>query len=330
MKNSVNRFTRLLVIFTAVSLMGLCLIGFGGLALAADYPSKKIELVVAFEPGGGSDTFGRAVAQFAQKYVGQSIFVSNRAGGAGAIGFNYGAKAKPDGYVLTLGVTTLTIAPHITKGYPVTINDFEPLALLAVVPSCLSVSVDSKYKNLEDFIADAKSRPGKVRLGTAGTGSPWHLSGGALAEATGTDLSFVPYKGAGPAITALLGKHIDSVITSAAEIYPHVKSGKVKTLTMVSKDRFKAMPDVPTTVELGYDADVVAWRGLVAPKGTPKKTVDFLISAIEKMSKDPEFLKFMGSIGVDINMVAGDDFGKWMAKKDKDYGALAKMAGLAK
>jgi len=328
MKKTKGRLIRLLGIFTAASLLGLSLLT--GLALADNYPSKKIELVVAFNPGGDSDTFGRAVAQYGEKYAGQPIFVTNRTGGAGAVGFNYGAKAKPDGYVLTLAVTTLTIAPHITKGYPVTIKDFEPLALLSVVPSCISVGKDSKYKDLKDVIKDAKSRPGKLRLGTAGTGSPWHLSGAALGKAAGVKLSFVPYKGAGPAITALLGNHIDTVITSAAEIYPHVKSGKVRCLAMVADKRFAAMPDVPTTVEMGLDADVVAWRGLVAPKGTPKKIVDFLISAITKTSKDPDFLKFMKSIGVEIDLVAGDAFGKWMAKKDKDYGELAKMAGLAK
>jgi tripartite-type tricarboxylate transporter receptor subunit TctC len=328
MKKTKSRFIRLLGVFAAAGLLGLVLSG--GLALADKYPSKKIELVVAFEPGGDSDTFGRAVAQYGEKYVGQTIFVTNRTGGAGAIGFNYGAKAKPDGYVLTLAVTTLTIAPHITKGYPVTIKDYEPLALLSVVPSCISVPKDSKYKDIKDVIKDAKARPGKVRLGTAGTGSPWHLSGAALGKAAGVNLSFVPYKGAGPAITALMGNHIDTVITSAAEIYPHVQSGKLRSLAMVADKRFPAMPNVPTTVEMGIAADVVAWRGVVAPKGTPKPIVDHLIAAITKMSKDPDFLKFMKSIGVDIDLVAGDAFGKWMAKKDKDYGELAKMAGLAK
>ena len=183
MKKTIGNFSRLVLLLTAVGVLSVCLLG--GFALAGDYPDKKVELVVAFKPGGGSDTFARAFAQYGQKYLGQPIFVVNRAGGAGAIGFNYGAMAKPDGYTVTLAVTTLTIAPHITKGYPVTIKNFKPLALLAVVPSCISVPADSKYKNLDDFIKEAKARPGKVRLGTAGTGSPWHLSGAALAKAAG-------------------------------------------------------------------------------------------------------------------------------------------------
>jgi putative tricarboxylic transport membrane protein len=301
-----------------------------GFAVAGEYPNKKVELVVAFKPGGGSDTFGRAFAKFGGKYVGKPLFVVNRAGGAGAIGFNHGAKAKPDGYCLTLAVTTLTIAPHITKGYPVTIDDFEPLALMATVPSCVSVPAGSKYKTLADLIKDAKAKGGQVRLGTAGTGSPWHLSGAALAKAADVQFSFVPYKGAGPAIVALLGEHIDAVITSASEIYPHVQSGKARSLAMVSEKPFPAMPDVPTTISLGYDADVVAWRGLTAPKGTPKQVVDYLITAIEKTSKDSDFLKFMKSKGITIDLVTGDAFGKWMVKKNNDYGQLAKMAGLAK
>jgi len=302
----------------------------GGFAVAGEYPDKKVELVVAFKPGGGSDTFGRAFAKFAAEYVGQPIFVVNRTGGAGAIGFSYGAKAKPDGYCLTLAVTTLTIAPHITKGYPVTIDDFEPLALMATVPSCISVPAGSKYKTLADLIKDAKAKGDRFRLGTAGTGSPWHLSGAALAKATGVQFSYVPYKGAGPAIVALLGEHIDAVITSASEIYPHVQSGKARSLAMVSEKPFPAMPDVPTTVSLGYDADVVAWRGLTAPKGTPKEIIGYLISSIEKTSKDPDFLKFMKSKGITIDLVTGDAFGKWLVKKNNDYGQLVKMAGLSK
>lgn len=327
--NRLKKWNLLLTILTVAILAGICL--FSGPALAAgDYPTKKIELVVAFNPGGGSDTFGRAFAKYSEKYIGQTMFVTNRTGGAGAIGFNHGAKAKKDGYVLTLAVTTLTIAPHITKGYPVTVDDFEPLALLATVPSCVSVYTESKYRTLEALIKDAKAKAGKFRLGTAGTGSPWHLSGAALAMAADVKLSFVPYKGAGPAIVALLGKHIDAVITSAGEILPHVQSGKARTLAMVAEKRFAALPDVPTTVEMGYDADVVAWRGLVAPKGTPKAIVNFLISAIEKTAKDPGFLKFMKSRGITIDPVLGNAFGKWLVKKNSDYAKLAKMAGLSK
>ena len=323
-----KRWKGLVTVSTAAALMVVLIVV--GPAFAGDYPTKKVELVVAFKPGGGSDTFGRAFAKFGGKYVGQPIFVVNRTGGAGAIGFSHGAKAKPDGYCLTLAVTTLTIAPHITKGYPVTIDDFEPLALMATVPSCVSVPAASKYKTLAELIKDAKAKGGQFRLGTAGTGSPWHLSGAALAKAAGVQFSFVPYKGAGPAIVALLGEHIDAVITSASEIYPHVQSGKARTLATVSEKPFPAMPDVPTTVSLGYDADVVAWRGLTAPKGTPKEIVGYLISAIEKTAKDSDFLKFMKSKGITIDLVTGDAFGKWLVKKNSDYGQLAKMAGLAK
>jgi putative tricarboxylic transport membrane protein len=325
-----HRISRLARLAALVALGALAISGMAAPAQAAGYPDKKIELIVAFNPGGGSDTFGRAVAKFGEKYIGAPVFVTNRAGGAGAIGFVYGAKAKPDGYTLTLAVTTLSIAHHITKGYPVSYKDYEPLALLAVVPSCLSVPADSKYKTLADLIKDAKSRPGKVRLGTAGTGSPWHLAGAALAQATGISLSFVPYKGAGPAITALLGHHLDCTVTSAAEIYPHVQTGKVRTLAMIAEKRFPAMPKVPTTVELGINADVVAWRGLVAPKGTPQPVLKHLIVAIDKLSKDQAFLKFLASKGISLQIVTGQKFGAWLKKKDQDYGALAKMSGLAK
>ncbi|BEQ16996.1 ABC transporter substrate-binding protein [Desulfoferula mesophila] len=301
-----------------------------GAAVAGDYPDKKIELVVAFNPGGGSDTFGRAVARFGEKYVGQPIFVTNRAGGAGAIGFVYGAKAKPDGYTLTLAVTTLTIAPYMTKGYPVTYKDYAPLALLAVVPSCISVSAESKYKTLQDFLKDAKAQPGKMRVGTSGTGSPWHLAGAALGNAAKVNFSFVPYKGAGPTITALMGGHIDSAITSAAEIFPHVQAGKVRVLAIIADKRFPVLPDVPTTIELGLKANVVAWRGLVAPNKTPKDRVTYLIKAITKLSEDKEFLDFMAKNGVTPHLITGEKFGQWLKVQSEDYANLVKLTGLVK
>lgn len=309
----------------------LVLLAFLGqaVALAQEYPKKKIELVVAFKPGGGSDTIGRAVAHYGSKYIGQPIFVTNRVGGSGAIGFSYGARAKPDGYVLTFIVTTLTIAPHVTKGYPVTYEDFEPIALIAVVPSCLSVRSDSKYKTLQDFIKDARAHPGKIRVGQAGTGTPWHLAGEALASAAGIKLTYVPYKGAGPSIVALLGGHLDATITSASEIYPHVKAGKCRALAIIAEKRFPAMPDVPTTIELGYNADVVAWRGIAAPKGTPKEVVDYLINGFEKMSKDEGFVNFLKSIGTSVQFVKGEAFRQWLAKKHKEYGKIAEKAGIA-
>ncbi|MCF8096705.1 MAG: tripartite tricarboxylate transporter substrate binding protein [Desulfarculaceae bacterium] len=317
-----------LVALGSACLVALCC--FTGTAMAGDYPNKKIELVVAFKPGGGSDTFGRAVARFGEKYVGQPIFVTNRAGGAGAIGFVYGAKAKPDGYTLTLAVTTLTIAPHITKGYPVTYKDYAPLALLAVVPSCISVPADSKYQTLQDLLKDAKARPGKMRVGTAGTGSPWHLAGAALGSAAKVNFSFVPYKGAGPAITALMGGHIDSAITSAAEIFPHVQGGKLRVLAIIAEKRFPVLPNVPTTIEMGLDADVVAWRGLVAPKDTPKERVDYLIKAIDKLAQDKDFLDFMAKKGISPQLVTGEKFGQWLKKKSQDYANLCKVSGLVK
>jgi tripartite-type tricarboxylate transporter receptor subunit TctC len=305
------------------------LMSWQNLAFARDYPKKKIELVVAFKPGGGSDTLGRAVAHYGKKYIGQTIFVTNRTGGAGAVGFNYGASAKPDGYVLTFIVTTLTIAPHITKGYPVTYKDFEPVALIAVVPSCISVRADSKYKTLQDFIQDAKARPGEIRVGQAGTGSPWHLAGGSLIEAANIKFSSVPYKGAGPSITALLGGHLDATVTSAGEIFPHVKAGKVRTLAIIAQKRFDVLPGVPTTLELGYNADVVSWRGIAAPKGTPQKIVDYLVNGFEKMSKDQEFIDFLKSRGINLQFVKGEAFRQWLVKKHQEYGKIAKSAGLA-
>lgn len=294
----------------------------------AKYPSKRIEMVIPFAPGGGTDRVGRAWANFVEPYLGQTVFCTNRTGGSGAIGFAYGARAKPDGYTVTMLVTTLTTAPHTIKDYPVTYQDFTPLALYISVPSCISVRSDSPFKTVQELVAYAKAHPGELKINNSGTGSNLHLGAVAFANAAGIDLNIIPYKGSGPSLVAALGGHVDVCITDASEVYQHVQAGKMRPLLILGSERYKYMPDVPTGKELGYDILVGSFRGVGAPKGLPKDVYDTLLDACTKVAKDEKFNAFMKEFGQEVYFLKGEAFGKWLKTTSDTYGKAAKAAGL--
>ena len=294
----------------------------------AKYPTKRIEMVIPFSPGGGTDRVGRAWAKFAEPYLGEKVFCTNRTGGSGAIGFSHGSRARPDGYTLTMVVTTLTTAPHTIKDYPVTHKDFTPLALYTVIPGCISVRTESPFKTMQDVIKYGKENPGKLKLNNAGTGSNLHLAGVAFADAAGIDVTFIPYKGSGPSLVAAMGGHVDVAVTSVSEVLPHVQGGKMRPLLVLGSDRYKYMPDVPLAKEIGFNILVGSFRGVGAPKGLPKDVHDTLLDVCEKVAKDEGFIKFLKEFGQDVSLVKGDDFGKWLKTTHETYGQAATSAGL--
>ena len=294
----------------------------------AKYPSKRIEMVISFAPGGGTDRVGRAFANFAGPYLGQKVFSTNRTGGSGAIGFSFGSRAKPDGYTITMIVTTLTTAPHTIKDYPVTYKDFTPLALFTVIPGAISVRTESPFKTIQDVIKYAKENPGKLKMNNAGTGSNLHLAGVAFADAAGIEVTFLPYKGSGPSLVAAMGGHVDVAVTSASEVLQHVQGGKMRPLLILGNDRYKYMPDVPLAKEIGYNILVGSFRGVGAPKGLPKDVYNKLLDVCEKVANDPKFIKFLKEFGQDVNLIKGEEFGKWLETTHETYGKAAKSAGL--
>ena len=295
---------------------------------AADYPSKPIEVVIPFSQGGGTDYVGRAFAQWGEKYIGGKMFASNRTGASGAVGFKYGADAKPDGHVVTMTVTSLASGPHTVEGFPVSYKDFEPVCLIAALNPAIVVRQDSQFKTAKDLLDYTKKHPGELRWGTGQSGSNGFLASVQFAKETGTDYTFMPYAGGAKVLTALLGGHIDVGQVSTSEPLQYVQSGQMRMLMVMGSERYKELPDVPTSVEMGYNVDVGYFRAIGAPLGTPKPIIDKLIDTCKKVVADPEFIAHLAKRGVAPTPKFGADFGEWFKKQDEIYAAAAVAAGL--
>ncbi|MHB1131425.1 MAG: tripartite tricarboxylate transporter substrate binding protein [Chloroflexota bacterium] len=246
------------------------------------FPTKAIELVVAFPAGGATDVLMRSLADAVSKDIGQQVVVVNKGGGSGTIGSGEVARAKADGHtVLVMQVGPGATQPHIDS-VPYKIEDFEPIMMAFENPLFLVVGEQTPWKNAKEFVEDAKKRPGKIQFGAAPSGGAPHLVMELFAKVAGFQVNIVPFQGGGPASTSLLGGHIDAVTLNPAEVTPLVQGGKVRLLGVSSAERLKEFPDVPTLKEQGYDAVGAVWGGLVVPKGTPKDVQTKLHDAFKK------------------------------------------------
>ncbi|MBI4125111.1 MAG: tripartite tricarboxylate transporter substrate binding protein [Deltaproteobacteria bacterium] len=245
------------------------------------YPTREITLVVQSAPGGGSDFTSRTIAKAAEKYLGQKINVINKPGASGAIGMGFVANAKPDGYTIGYVPVELSLLKH--QGYNnIAPDKFEMIMQAVSVPAALSVRADSPYQTIEDFIADAKEKPGKISVGNSGVGSIWHLGALSLEKEAQIQCKHIPFDGAAPALVAVMGGHVDAAVTGAAEALSHVQSGKLRLLGVLDKRRFSLLKKVPTMKERGLNAQIVAWGGFAAPKGTDPEIIKVLHSAFKK------------------------------------------------
>ena len=245
-------------------------------ALAQTYPNKLVRIVVPQAPGGASDALARIIAQRLSERWKQPVVVENKAGAGGVIGTESVAKSAPDGHTLLLAYDgTHAVNASLYKSLPFDpIKDFTPVATLANVPFLLAVNASSKASDMKQFIDLAKAAPGKVTYGSAGNGSVNHLLGAMFGKGAGVELVHVPYKGAAPAITDLIGGSVDSVFSSIPSLVGHIQSGRVRALAVTSSRRSAALPNVPTIAESGLSGFAVApWFGLLAPTGTPADVI---------------------------------------------------------
>ena len=295
---------------------------------AQNFPQKPVEMVIPFAQGGGTDRVGRIFAQFAPKHLGGEMFVSNRTGGSGAVGFSHGARARPDGHVITMAVTTITVAPHTVAGYPVSHESFTPLCLLAAIPMTVSVRADSPFQTIDELVAKAKAEPGSIKIGTAGAATNNYLAGVAMAGAAGINATMVPYEGAGPALVALLGGHVDASMADSSEALPYVESKQNRVLMVLGDQASADYPGVPTSSSKGWEANVASFRGIAGPKGMSPEITARWIEVCEKTAADSEFIAEMKKFGMDISLVTGKAFGDWLASQHDTYERAAKAAGL--
>ncbi|WP_459617042.1 tripartite tricarboxylate transporter substrate binding protein [Bordetella sp. 2513F-2] len=263
-------------------------------AAHAAYPERPINLIVSYGPGGGTDLVARMMAPFLQKYLGNDarIVVLNRPGAGGAIGFAELARAQPDGYTIGFINTPNLLTIPIERETPFTWRSYDLLGNLIDDPGGFTVHQDSPVKTLGELAAYAKANPGKVTVGTTGTGSDDHIAMLQFQRATGTTLNHVPYKGAGEVRGAIAGQQIMVGAINVGEALQYIKGGTpIRFLGQMSKDRSDLAPDVPTFAEQGYAVQQASLRGLAAPKGLPAEVRDKLVEAVARTVEDPEFRK---------------------------------------
>ena len=296
------------------------------------WPSKPIRLIVPFTPGGVTDTSGRLIAENLGKRLGQQVVVDNKPGASGNIGTALAKAAPADGYTLVLGFDgTMVINPHVFSKLPFdTVKDFTPVGKIGDATLILVANPDVPVKGLADVITLSKSRPGGLSFGTSGTGGTPHIAGELLKLRTGANLTHVPYKGGGQAMTDVLGGTIPLVYTAVAGAHGHVKSGKLKALAVSSAQRTSALPDVPTFVESGVPDFVVnSWVGLLAPAGTPAAVVTRLNTELNAVLNDATVREKLRVMGIEPAPGTPEQYRDEIRRDLDRYGAVVKSAGIS-
>jgi tripartite-type tricarboxylate transporter receptor subunit TctC len=289
------------------------------------FPARPITVVAPFPPGGVADLTARPVAAAMEKVLRNPVGVVNKTGAAGAVGMQFVATSKPDGYTLLLALSSISIIPEADKifGRPpaFTVDQFAPIALISADPTILVVRAESPWKSARDFIEDARKRPGQISYSSSGIYGTLHMAMELLSHAAGIKLRHIPTPGAAPALNAILGGHVDALASGPAVILPQVKSGKLRALAGWGDTRVAALPEVPTFRELGYpDAEFYIWAGLFAPRGTPEPVLVKLREATRAAVAEPEFKTAMDKLETPIAFKQGDEFQKFF---DADARRLA-------
>ena len=310
-----------------------CLLaGAAPLALAqASYPSQPIKLIVPFPPAGGTDTVARLLVEKITTGSGWTFVVDNRPGAGGNIGLDAVAKSKPDGYTIGMGQTAnLAINPTLYPKMPYNaLADFVPVALVAGQPLVLVVKAESPYKNLAEMVAAAKAKPGALSMASAGSGTVGHLAGELFAQRAGVKLLHVPYKGAAPAATDLMGGQVNIFFATPQTAIPLVKGGKLRALAVTSAKRVPVLPDVPTVDESGYKGfEATDWKALVAPAGTPSDVVKRLNAAAEKALSQPDTLSKLLAEGSVPLGGSPERFAQFLKAENGRWGDAIRKAGV--
>lgn len=295
--------------------------------MAQAYPSRSIRMVVPFPAGGPTDIVARPLAKLLGDALHQQVFIENRGGAGGSLGASVVATSKPDGYTLLMGtVGTSAINPHLYKNLsynPAT--DLTPLATVASAPVVVVVSPSAGITSIADLIAKAKASPDNLTYGSAGNGTPGHLAGAMFCAAAGIKMRHVPYKGSAPGVVDLLGGQIPIMFDPLQSVLTHVKAGKLKALGVTSRERAKALPEVPTIAESVADFEMTAWWAVYGPAGLPADLTARLVTDIKRIVSSHEFETGLGNLGVQPFEVP---LAELQRKELAKWGAAVRAAGV--
>jgi tripartite-type tricarboxylate transporter receptor subunit TctC len=298
-------------------------------ALAQDYPSRPVRVIVPFAPGGSADVFGRFVAQRLQEALGQSFVVDNRPGGGSVIGTDAVAKAAPDGYTLLVMSNTHTVNESLIPNKPfVLMRDFVPVAPINYSDLVLVAKAGLPANTLKELIAAAKARPGGMSYASSGPGTPYHMAGELFKAMAGISIVHIPYRGSAGARTDVLGGQLEMMFDAIPTMSEQIKAGKVKAIATTGKARSAVLPDVPTMNEAGvpgYEATI--WLGVVAPKGTPAAVVNKLNAEIAKITGNAEVRKAWAAQGTTAMTMGVDEFTRYMNEDITKWARIVKISG---
>lgn len=298
---------------------------------AQSYPSKPITMVVPFPPGGVADTVGRPVAEAMSRHLKQSIVVENKGGAGGGIGMAQVAKSKADGYTVLMSLSSLVVLPEadkILQRAPMfQVNQLKAIARFTADPTVLVVRSDSPWKTYAEFMAYAKSNPGKISFGSSGNYGTMHVPMEQLKAATSTFMLHVPYTGAGPAVLSLLSGQIEALSTGPASVKQHIASGRLRALAHWGDGRLASLPGVPSFKELGVPIQYSQWSGLFVPADTPAEIVDSLRQAAKFAAQDPRAVAALTASGTSFMYQDAPEFERFVQADAKDMSALVTRIG---
>ena len=288
------------------------------------YPDRPVTIVAPFPPGGVADLTARPVAAALEKVLKNPVVVVNKTGAAGAVGMSFVANSKPDGYNLLMALSSISIIPEADKLFDrkpaYTMDQLIPIALISADPTIFIVNASRPWKSVKEFVDDAKKRPGEISYSSSGVYGTLHMAMEMLTHGAGINLKHVPYSGAGPALTALLGGHVDTLASGPAVVIPHIKAGKLRPLAGWGAKRVASLPDVATFKELGYDIEFYIWAGLFAPRGTPPAVMKTIRESVKQAVNCGEFKTAMEKLETPIAYLDAPEFQKFW---DKDAKMLA-------
>ena len=299
-------------------------------AQGSGWPTRPVTIVVPFPSGGGTDAFARPLTAVLTKNLGKQIIIDNRGGAGGTVGATLASKAAPDGYTFFMGAVHHTIAPSMYPKLEYNLEtDFIPVALLASVPQVVVVNPTRvAAKDLKSLIDYLKKNPGKLNYASAGNGTSHHLAGELFKLQTGTFITHIPYRGAGPALQDLIAGQVDMLFDGLGSSATHIKNGRIRALAVASPRKAPGFPDMPTTAEAGLPSYTVStWYGLWAPKGTPKDVIDRMEAELQKAFASDELKTLWNGLGADVPNLYGDAFGKFVTSETKRWAEVVKTSG---